>query len=146
MTKQQTVRLTATIERKQEDLPRFAVVPAALVESWKLDGTTTVVIGINDVNVGRRSLVRWDDDRWFVSITQQDCRRLGVDTGCPVVLTLEVASEDLPPELQALLDESPEAKRAWERLTTSQRRMLREEVASAKQSSTRARRARRALS
>jgi len=48
-------------------------------------------------------------------------------------------------ELQQLIDTDPGAKANWLRLTSAQQRMLREEVASAKQSETRMRRARRVL-
>ena len=139
------IHLTVTIERKQSDLPRYAIVPSVLVAKWRLDGTTTVDVHINGVPLDRRSIVRWDDERWFVSITQQDCRLTGIDTGVQAALTIAVASSDLPDELATLLQESPEAKQAWDRLSSAQQRMVRETIGSAKQSATRARRARKAL-
>ncbi len=139
------VQLSVTIERKQPDLPRYAVVPSGLVSAWRLDGTTTVDVLINGVQAGRRSLVQWDDDRWFLTITQQDCRRTGIDTGSKPTIAIAVASVGLPDELTGLLNESPEAAKAWDRLSAAQRRMLREEIASAKQPATRLRRARKAL-
>ena len=145
MDKRNPIQLSVTIERKQPDLPRFVVVPSTLVSPWRLDGTTTVDVKINGLPVGRRSLVRWDDDRWFLTITQQDCRRTGIDTGSNPAIAIAVASAELPDELVGLLNESPEAARAWDRLSGAQRRMLREEIASAKQPATRLRRARKAL-
>jgi uncharacterized protein YdeI (YjbR/CyaY-like superfamily) len=54
---------------------------------------------------------------------------------------IELASEELPEELAELLAKNPRAKRTWENLTQGSRRMLREHVAAAKGTATRARRA-----
>jgi bacteriocin resistance YdeI/OmpD-like protein len=142
---QQTVVIRATVERKQADLPRFAVVPASALAAWGLDGTTVVEVYVNDAPAARRTLKEWDAERWFISVTEEDCRRHGVNTGDEIKLTLRRAPEDLPEELAELLRAEEAARAAWERLTPSQRRMLREEVASAKQTATRARRARKLL-
>jgi hypothetical protein len=75
------VNLSCQIERKAQRLPRFLVVPADLLEGWKLGGTTVVEAMINGIDVGRRSLKKWDDDRWFVELAQSMCERVGVDTG-----------------------------------------------------------------
>jgi len=61
------------------------------------------------------------------------------------VLRARRASTALPAELSELLAKHKTARAAWERLTPAQQRMLREEVAAAKQSTTRARRAARML-
>ena len=95
--------MTATVGRKQLDLPRFAVVPAGLLQPWRLDGTTMVEVGINGIPVSRRTMKRWDDERWFVSITAQDCKAAGIDTGDRIELTLSRAAIDLPVELSALI-------------------------------------------
>jgi hypothetical protein len=139
------IRTTAVVERKQPGLPRYAVVPASEVAPWGLAGTTTVEVEIDGVAVARRAIHRWDDDRWFVSVTDRDCKALGVDTGSTISLTLRVAPTALPEELERLIRGDDAARQAWERLTPSQRRMLREDVGAAKQSGTRARRARKAL-
>jgi hypothetical protein len=139
------VTLSAAIERKQPGLPRYLVVPAAAVAAWGLEGTTVVELEINGVALERRAIKSWDADRWFLSITAPDCRQLGVDTGDVVSIRMRVAPTELPAELAALLETDPRARRVWDRLTESRRRMLREEIAAAKQSATRARRARRAL-
>ncbi|MEA2560227.1 MAG: Bacteriocin-protection, YdeI or OmpD-Associated [Acidobacteriota bacterium] len=139
------VLLEAVVERKQPDLPRFVVVPAEAIAGWQLSGTTVIEIAINGVEATRRTIKRWDDRRWFLSITAEDCRLLGIDTGDRINLTLQVASADLPDELANLLRLNPLAAEAWGRLTASQQRDLREHVAAAKQSTTRARRAEAAL-
>jgi hypothetical protein len=139
------VNLSCQIERKAQRLPRFLVVPADLLEGWKLGGTTVVEAMINGIDVGRRSLKKWDDDRWFVELAQSMCERVGVDTGDRVNLTLRLASDDLPDELASLLAGSRRAQVAWAKLTPAQQRMLREEVFAAKAADTRRRRAERGL-
>lgn len=139
------VTLSGRIERKAQHLPRFLVVPAQLLKGWKLGGTTVVEAMINGIAVGRRSLKRWDDDRWFIEVAQPMCERIGVDTGDPVTLSLRLASDALPDELATLLAGSRRARAAWAQLTPAQQRMLREEVFAAKSADTRRRRAERAL-
>lgn len=139
------VVIHTTVERKQDDLPRFAVVPAAALAAWGLGGTTAVEVCVNDAPAARRTIKRWDAARWFVSVTEEDCRRFRLNTGDEVKLTLRPASEDLPAELSELLRSEGAARATWERLTPGQQRMLREEIAAAKQPATRARRARKAL-
>lgn len=142
---QEPVVIHTTVERKQADLPRFAVVPASAVAAWELSGTTAVEVHLNDAPAARRTIKRWDAERWFVSVTEDDCRRFRLTTGDEIKLTLRPAADDLPEELTELLRTEAAARAAWDRLTPGQQRMLREEVAAAKQPATRARRARKAL-
>ena len=139
------VNLSCQIERKAQRLPRFLVVPAQLLKGWKLAGTTVVEAMINGIAVGRRSLKKWDDDRWFVELPQPMCERIGVDTGDRVDLSLRLASDELPDELATLLEASRRAKAAWAKLTTAQQRMLREKILAGKSAETRRRWAERAL-
>ncbi len=139
------IRIRVAVERKQPDLPRYVVVASSFVAPWNLQSTTTVDVSINGIPVSRRSICRWDDQRWFVSITQDDCRVLGIDTGSVITLSLCLASTHVPEELAELLRMDETARKAWEALTSSQQRMLREHIASARQSTTRLRRARKAL-
>jgi hypothetical protein len=140
------VNLLCEVERKDRRLPRFMVVPAQLLDGWKLDGTTVVEATVNGVAVGRRSLKKWDDDRWFVELAQPMCDRAGVDTGDRVKLSLRLASDELPEEIATLLAGSRRAQAAWAKLTLAQQRMLREEVFAAKSADARRRRAERGLS
>lgn len=141
-----TLNITSTIEHKHEGLPRFICIPMKEVDPWKLTGTTTVDLSINGVNVGRRSLKRWDDRGcWWMDLSNEACRKAKVKTGDYVKLSLRMASEEMPAELSELIQQNANAKRCWENLTPGQQRMLREEILAAKQSSTRARRAARAL-
>ena len=140
-----TITLRARVERHHPDLPRYVVVPDSAVEPWKLGGTTIVEGTAGGVELGRRSLKRWDADRWFIDLPGKWCRDAGISTGDEVELTLRIASSELPEELGRLLSESEAAKSAWGRLTASQQRMLREHVFAAKRPRTRERRAHRGL-
>ncbi|MDE2924635.1 MAG: YdeI/OmpD-associated family protein [Acidobacteriota bacterium] len=140
-----TITLRSRVERHQPDLPRYVVVPESAVAPWKLGGTTVVEGTAGGFDFGRRSLKRWDADRWFLDLPGKWCRDAGVSTGDEVELTLRVASSALPAELARLIGESASAQAAWQRLTASQQRMLREHVLAAKRLETRERRARRGL-
>lgn len=139
------VNLSCQVERKAKELPRFLVVPAHLLKEWTLAGTTVVEARINDIPVGRRSLKKWDDDRWFVELAQSMCERAGVDTGDRVSLAIQLVSDELPDELARLLADSRRARAAWAKLTPAKQRTLREEIFTAKAGDTRRRRAERAL-
>jgi hypothetical protein len=136
-----SIQLTAVIARKDPRLPRFVVVPSSAIDAWKLTQTTVVEGTMNGHDLGRRSMKKWDERRWFIELPQPLCERAKVDTGSRIQLVLEIATDRLPAELEALLASNPVAKQAWERLSQGSRRMLRENVAAAKQSATRARRA-----
>lgn len=139
------LRLEVEIERKSDRMPAFLVVPAVAVAPWKLRGTTTVDARLDGVALGRRSLIRWDADRWFVELRQGQLQAVGKGPGERAVLEIARASTALPEELAALIESSPRARVCWEAKTASQRRMLREHVLAAKRPATRERRARRAL-
>jgi hypothetical protein len=136
-----SIQLTAVIARKDPRLPRFVVVPSSSIEVWRLSQTTVVEGTLNGHELGRRSLKKWDEQRWFIELPQPLCERVKVDTGSRIRLVLEVASGRLPAELENLLKTNPAAEQAWQRLSQGSQRMLRENVAAAKQSATRARRA-----
>ena len=139
------VRIEATVERHHPGMPRYVVVPASKVARWKLEGMTIVEGTLKGLPLGRRSLKPWDEDRWFVELRQDWCREAGISTGDRVELVLEIASTELPDELVKVLSESGAARSCWERMTGSQRRIVREDVLAAKRSDTRERRARKAL-
>jgi len=136
-----SIQLTAVIARRDPRLPRFVVVPSPAIDAWKLTQTTVVEGTLNGHELGRRSLKKWDEQRWFIDLPQPLCERAEVDTGSRIQLVLEIASDKLPAELQDLLATNPAAKQAWDRLSPGSQRMLRESVAAAKQPATRARRA-----
>jgi len=116
------------------------------VDPWKLQGTTTVEVTMNGVDIGRRCLKRWDDRNcWWMDLSSDVCRKANVDTGDRVKLVLKIASEELPVELAQLIKRNSQARARWELLTPGQKRMLREEILAARQAGTRARRAARLL-
>jgi hypothetical protein len=140
------LNVTATVERKYEQFPRFVCIPLASVSLWKLEGTTTIEGTINGVEIGRRSLKRWDDRKcWWIDLPEPLCKKASIETGDRVKLSLRIASEELPQELSELLARDPAARNRWKKLTSGQKRMLREDIMSAKQPGTRLRRAERML-
>jgi hypothetical protein len=140
-----SVTVSARVARKQADLPRFVILRSADIAHWQLGGTTVVDVSINGVARNRRTVKRWTPEVWFMTITQEDCHTLGIDTGTTIELTLRLSPAGLPAELETLIRSSAAARRSWERLTEAQKRQVREGVASAKQTATRERRARKVL-
>ncbi len=139
------IEIRCTVERHSPRLPRYVIVRSSTLERWRLPGTTTVEGRLQGISIGRRSLKRWDDERWFIDLPEGLCDAARIDTGDRVELSLWIASQRLPDELADLLAADAAAKSRWDRLTDSQRRMLREHVAAAKLPATRARRAKKAL-
>ena len=140
-----SLSLDTIVEREHPQMPRFLVLPNTALESWGLTGTTVVECSLNGIEIGRRTLKRWDAERWFIDLPERLCLKVEIDKGDSVELTCRIASTHLPKELQLLIEKEPAAKSTWDGLTESQQRMLREHVAAAKQSLTRERRAVRAL-
>ena len=141
------LRFETTVERKADTLPRYVVVPAELVEPWKLESTTPVEVTLSETPIGRRSLKRWGRGRdvWFFDLTEKQCASAGVDTGDLVRVELKRASDEPPAEVIELLENDPRARAAWDALTKARRRMLCDQVREAKAPATRTRRARRGL-
>lgn len=141
-----TLEVNTVVEHKHQGLPRFVCMTFDSIAPWKLDRTTTVEGTLNGVDLGRRSLKRWDDRVcWWMDLPDSLCRKAGVETGDQVKLSLRIASEELPEELAKLISTNSVAKNSWQKLTTGQQRMLREEILAAKQPATRQRRAAKAL-
>jgi hypothetical protein len=138
-------QIEAVVERHHARMPRYVVVPSSAIAHWRLEGTTIVEGTFLGIPLGRRSLKRWDEKRWYVELRADWCRRTGISTGDRAELVLEVASTELPDELVKVLSESEAGRYCWNRMTASQRRTVREDVLAAKRSETRERRARRAL-
>ena len=138
--------LTSTVTRHNPQFSRLITIPFDVVAPWKLTGTTVIEGTINDTELGRRTIKRWDDRNcWWIDLPDAICKKAKVDTGDEVKLTIQLASEDLPEELQQLLSKNKVAKSRWDKLTQPQQRMLREEIFAAKTSATRLRRAEKVL-
>ncbi len=140
-----SLKLVVRIERKNAEMPAFVTVPAAKVAKWKLTASTTVEGTLDGVSLGRRSLKRWDDERWFIELRRESLDAVGKSPGERATLVIDRASTEIPAELQRLIDADMVARERWESRTEAQRRMLREEILAAKSSGARERRARRAL-
>lgn len=139
------LKLVVRIERKHAEMPAFVCVPATKLARWKLTATTTVEGTLDGVALGRRSLKRWDDERWFLGLRRDLLDAIGKSPGDRATLAIERASAELPAELKKLIDTDARACRCWESHTEAQKRMLREEVLAVKSSLARERRVRRAL-
>ena len=141
-----TISVTSTIIRHNPQFSRLVTIPLDKVAPWKLNETTVVEGTINGVEIGRRSLKRWDDRNcWWIDLPDPLCKKIGLETGDEVKLSIRLASEDLPDELKELLRKNAISKSRWEKLTRAQQRMLREEIFAAKSSATRIRRAEKIL-
>lgn len=88
---QTSLGLMAKIQRKDPKLPRFIVVPSMLVSDWGVTENITVIGELNGVDMGRRSLKYWDEERWFIQIPETLCKKANVDTGDMVTITMLVA-------------------------------------------------------
>lgn len=136
---------TARVERHHDEMPRYVIVPAAVARELRITRRATVKGSVNGVGFERRSVLPWDE-RFFMNLPQDLCRRAGVDTGKSAEFVLEVMEDVLPDELARTLARAPLAVRErWEQLSASQKRQLANDVASAKRAETRVRRARRVL-
>ena len=139
------ISLSSRVERHHREMPRYLEVPSSTVAEWRLQGTTVVEGTINEIPIGRRSLKRWGDERWFIDLPAKLYHAAGVDTGDHVRLNIRIASTELPTELAGLLSRSSAARETWGRLMPRRQRMVREHVAAAKRPQTRDRWARCAL-
>ena len=140
------VSLEAEIERKDPSLPRVVVVPATSVQHWDLAGTSIVLVEIDEVSIGRRSLKRWPErDAWFFDVTEAQSRSLGVDQGDGVRVALRLADPSPPTEILDLLRSLPSLRASWDGLSPSRQRAVSEHVRAGKREETRRRRAPAAL-
>jgi len=146
MPKPKQITITSTVTRHHPQFARLVTIPLETVAPWKLSDTTVIEGTINDTELGRRSLKRWDDRKcWWIDLPEPLCKRAKLETGDEVTLKIRLASEDLPDELsQVLKDRKARAK--WDTLTQPQQRMLREDIYAAKSSEARTRRAKKVLS
>ncbi len=92
--KESSLGLMAKLQRKDPKLPRFVVVPNMLVSDWGVKENVTIVGELNGVNLGRRSLKRWDADRWFIQVPEPVCKKANVDIGDMVTVTMQIAENE----------------------------------------------------
>jgi len=146
MAKPKHIEVTSTVIRHTPQLSRLVTIPVETILPWKIEQATVIEGTINGVDLGRRSLKRWEDRQcWWIDLPEPLCKKAKLEIGDQVHLVIHLASDKLPEELAALLKTNPQAKRRWEKLTQAQQRMLREEIFAAKTSQTRLRRAEKVL-
>lgn len=131
-------KLTTMIERKQESLPCFAIIPKDIALKGG-ESTYMAEASVNGVSIGRRSIKPWGDrKRWFIEFTRPQMETLGLDIGDEITLELKSTQAE-PDELidalrqRGLLD-------AWKTVTPSRRRLAAEQIFEAKSETTRAKR------
>ena len=91
--------LTTKVVRHQPQLSRFVTIPLKAIAPWEITETTMIEGTINDTELGRRSLKRWDERKcWWIDLPERLCRKARIETGDSVKLTIRLASEDLPEE------------------------------------------------
>ncbi|HSE22349.1 MAG TPA: hypothetical protein VLB68_11860 [Pyrinomonadaceae bacterium] len=93
MSKPKEIVVTTKVIRHHPELSRFVTIAFADIDPWKLDSTTVVVGTINEVEMGRRSLKRWDDRKcWWIDLPGPLCKKAGIDEGDEVNLKIGLAS------------------------------------------------------
>ena len=85
------IEFRATILRKQEDLPRYIVIPDGLL-SDRLT-SFSALISLNDGPCFPRNIHPWRKGRsvFFFNLTADQCRRSNVETGDEVKISLTTA-------------------------------------------------------
>ena len=132
----------ALIERIAPEVPRFIVYPG---QAWDETGTFLVDVLLNGIPIGPRNLIPWRERGWHFGLSKAACRKAGVETGDSVRVEMRRPGEILPQELEELLKSNPNARRAWNALSSGERREVIVFVGDAKKPATRMRRAERLL-
>jgi hypothetical protein len=105
----------------------------SIVERMRLKNLTSAL-------VTRSSVLPWDE-RHFMNLSAELCRRAAIGTGDTAELTLELMRDEVPAELAEALRSAPRARVRWDELTPSMKRQFAYDVASAKRAETRERQA-----
>ena len=103
--------------------------------------TLVALVSVNGSEPFRRVIKPWGkgkDGVWFAELNEQQCKRLKVDTGDRITVTLAPA-EQVPVDLIEALDRAG-LRKTWEQLSASDRRSLAEHVFEAAKPETRRRR------
>ena len=138
----ESICFNALIERIAPEVPRFIVYPG---KAWDETGTFIVDVSLNGISIGLRNLIPWKERGWHFGLSQPICSKVGVETGDSVRVEMRRLGEVQPQELKELLQRNPEAQRAWNALSSGERRDFMLSVAGARKSETRTRRAKRLL-
>lgn len=136
-------RVSSIVEQHRPDLSAYAVI--ASDHCSHLKGTTIIETTINGMVIGRRSIKRWDAERWFIELPKTLLKKVGLHVGDAFELMFEVADGALPVELADRLARDARAAARWNALTPARQRMLAEHVREANLAVTRSRRAQRVI-
>jgi hypothetical protein len=114
-----SIRLVATLQRKDARLPVFIVVPGHFVQPLTLTGTTVVEGVVDGHPIGRRTLKPWGkgSEDWFLELTSDFCASARLVTGQAVSVALILADTSLPTELAAELARNSDHHSAWQQLS-----------------------------
>src|SRR6476661_1694249 len=95
------IKLASTVIRHHPQFSRLVTIPLGRHCPWKIEHTTVIEGTINGIDLGRRSLKRWDDRNcWWIDLPEPLCRKANLETGTAVELVIQLASEELPAELR----------------------------------------------
>lgn len=131
------IRVNAKVERHDPGLPCFVVITSDALRSWRLEGTLVVHVRYNGSKPYRRTLKRWDEERWFIDLPKRHMMRERLVEGSEVPLELERAEAGLPMELIDHMSKNATARDCWERLAPARQRVVAEHVREARSASTR---------
>jgi hypothetical protein len=109
-----TVRLSATLKRKDPRLPVYVDVPGTAIGAWKLETTATVEGSANGHEFGRRSIKYHSkpEGDWFVEFTKPFLDKAGLKVGDDVSIAMRPADMTLPDEVGARIKSDPAVARA----------------------------------
>ncbi|MBK6628183.1 MAG: YdeI/OmpD-associated family protein [Flavobacteriales bacterium] len=134
------IRVRSEVLRHRPDLPCHAVIPASAISGWCINGTTIVEVQIDRHGPFRRSLKRWDQDRWFLDLPKTILVQTGLKEGSLITLILRSADTSEPAELRSRLRSDAVARVCWNRLSQARKRTIVEHIRAGRSSSTRERR------
>ena len=138
-----SIKILAEIKRKAAELPRFVEIDESMLANWALEGTSPILVQIEDSESFRRSIKPWGKGRlvWFFDLTESMCKKTNVDTGDTIEFTLTKIENTLAAEIEEIIATNLEAQIKWDEMPAGRRRMINEHVISGKQAATRVRRA-----
>ena len=135
------MRFTTTLQLAGKTATGFRV-PASVVEALGAGKRPPVVVTINGYRY--RNTVAVYGDEFLIGVAAEHRAASGVRAGDTVEVDLELDTAprevEVPADLATALDRVPEARRAFEALSYSNRRRITESVAGAKTEETRQRR------
>ena len=98
MAKPKQITVTSAVIRHNPQFARLVTIPLSDIAPWKLTSTTVVEGTINNLELGRRSMKRWDEGEcWWIDLPEPLCKKAKLETGDRVELVIRLASEAWSP-------------------------------------------------